>query len=176
MKSAVALAATFALSTVVATQSPAPQSEAERPRFETASVKPNRSPSAGMNNSFSPGRFAYVNTPLASLIYLAYAFQSERVLDMPDWARAEKFDVTATHSPQYDSFSPQQRAMLQRLLEERLALRLRHETREMPVYELVRVRPDGQFGPRLRASTVDCSTPTTGRSAESGVRITATLI
>jgi hypothetical protein len=37
-------------------------------------VKPNRSPDAGINNRFSPGRFAYVNTPLAVFISNAYRF------------------------------------------------------------------------------------------------------
>jgi uncharacterized protein (TIGR03435 family) len=119
MRAALALVAVLSAPVFVAGQSAPP--EDSRPRFDTASVKPNRSPDAGINNRFSPGRFAYVNTPLAVFISNAYRFPLDRVLDLPDWARREKYDITATHSPEYAAFSLQQRGMLQRLLEERFS-------------------------------------------------------
>jgi uncharacterized protein (TIGR03435 family) len=170
-------AAAFMLPALLAAQSPAPPSSAvERPRFDAASVKPNTSPDAGINNRISPGRFTYVNTPLAVLIEMAYSMPSERVLNVPDWARSAKFDVTATYNAEYRAFSPQERAMLQRLLEERFALQTHRETREMPVYELARVRPDGELGPRLRASTVDCSPTGTADRTQCGTRINLGVI
>jgi uncharacterized protein (TIGR03435 family) len=159
---------------LLAGQSAAPAAADQRPRFEAASVKPNNSPDAGINNRFSPGRFAYVNTPLDVFISNAYRFPSDRIVGLPDWARREKFDITATHSPEYASFSPQQLAMLQRLLEERFLLQTHRETREMPVYELVKVRADG-LGPQLRVSNVDCVSPAADK-AQCGTRITMGLI
>ena len=82
MRAALALVAAVTMPVFIAGQSIRP--EDSRPRFETASVKPNTSPDAGINNRFSPGRFVYVNTPLWVLITLAYSIPSERVLDMPD--------------------------------------------------------------------------------------------
>ena len=160
----------------LAGQSAPPGAADQRPRFDTASVKPNQSPDAGINNRFSPGRFAYVNTPLEVFVYSAYRFPSERVLGMPDWARRDKYDITATHDPQYAAFSLQQLAMLQRLLEERFSLQTHRETREMPVYELVRVRQDDQLGPRLRVSTLDCSPAAPANRAQCGLRISTGLI
>ena len=127
------LVATLAVPALLDGQSPSSPSGDTRPRFDTASVKPNRSTDPAINTRFSPGRFAYVNTPLSVLISLAYSVPSERVLDIPEWARREKYDITAAHSPEYTTFSPQQRAMLQRLLEERFSLKARRETRELPV-------------------------------------------
>ena len=164
------------LQVLVAAQAPAPAPQGERPRFEAASVKPNTSPQGGINNRFSPGRFAYVNTPLEVFVYTAYGFPSDRVVGMPDWARREKYDITATHSSEYQAFSPQQRAMLQRLLEERFSLQTHRETREMPVYELVKVRTDGQLGPRLRQATLDCSPGGTADKSQCGTRINPGLI
>ena len=46
--------------------------------------------------------------------------------------------------------------MLQRLLAERFALRLHHETRPMPIYALVMAKSGGALGPDLRRSTRDC--------------------
>lgn len=172
MKIAFVLVA-LAVPVFVAGQSSPP--EDSRPRFDTASVKPNRSAEAGINNRFSPGRFAYVNTPLAVFISNAYGFPSDRVVDMPDWARREKFDITATHSPEFRAFSPQQRAMLQRLLEERFSLKTHRETREMPVYELIKARSDDQLGPQLRVATLDCSSGGANQ-AQCGTRIIPGLI
>lgn len=167
MRATFVLAATFALPVFVVGQSP-PTAPDQRPRFEAASVKPNRSPEGGINNRFSPGRFLYVNTPLEQFIYNAYGFRPDRVVGMPDWARQDKYDIEATHSPEYREFSPQQNQMLQRLLEERFSLRVHRETREMPVYELVKVRTDG-LGPRLRVATLDCSSPAADK-AQCGMR------
>jgi bla regulator protein blaR1 len=175
MRASLILVATLTLPVFAGGQSPSPAAADQRPRFETASVKPNKSPDAGRNNRFSPGRFAYMNTPVEDYIYNAYRFPSERVLGMPDWARREKFDITATHDPQYAAFSLQQLAMLQRLLEERFSLQTHRETREMPVYELVNMRTDG-FGPRLRAATLDCSPAATANRAPCGTRISTGLI
>ena len=157
-------------------QSAPPAAADQRPRFDAASVKPNRSPQAGINNQFSPGRFAYVNTPLDVFIYNAYGVRSDRVVGMPDWARQDKFDITATHSPEYRAFSQQQNQMLQRLLEERFSLRTHRETREMPVYELVKARTDDQLGPQLRVATLDCSPAATANRSQCGLRISTGLI
>ncbi len=99
MRIALVLVATFALPAFVGGQSSSPAAADERPRFETASLKPNRSPEFGRNNRFSPGRFAYVNTPLEDYISNAYRFPSDRVLGMPDWARREKFELKLEWNP-----------------------------------------------------------------------------
>jgi uncharacterized protein (TIGR03435 family) len=175
MRAAFILVATLTLPAFAGGQSASPAAADQRPRFDAASVKPNQSPEAGINNRFSPGRFAYVNTPLEVFIYNAYSFPSERVLGMPDWARRDKYDITATHSPQYQAFSQQQRAMLQRLLEERFSLQAHRETRDMPVYELVKTRIDG-LGPRLRVSSPECAPGGTADRAQCGTRINPGLI
>ena len=175
MRATLLLAATLTLPVFASQQSASPAPADQRPRFEAASVKPNQSPDAGINNRFSPGRFAYVNTPVEQFVYLAFNFPSDRVVDVPDWARREKYDITATHNPQYQAFSPQVRAMLQRLLEERFSLQTHRETRDMLVYELVKTRSDG-LGPRLRISGVDCSPGGTADKAQCGTRISTGLI
>ena len=176
MRATFMLLATLTLPAFAGGQSSSPAATDQRPRFDAASVKLNQSPDAGINNRFSPGRFAYVNTPLDVFIYNAYRFPSDRVLGMPDWARRDKYDITATHDPQYAAFSPQQLAMLQRLLEERFSLQTHRETREMPVYELVKARTDGQPGPRLRVSSPECAPGGTADRAQCGTRINLGLI
>ena len=162
--------AALALPALAVGQARPPAAPDQRLRFEAVSVKPNRSPEGGINNRFSPGRFSYVNTPVEAFIYLAFNFPSDRVVDLPDWARREKYDITATHDPQYQAFSPQLRVMLQRLLEERFSLQTHQERRDVPVYELVRVRADG-LGPQLRPGNADCAPGGTADRAQCGTRI-----
>jgi uncharacterized protein (TIGR03435 family) len=57
------------------------------------------------------------------------------------------------------------RALVRRLLEERFALRARHESREMSRYELVVARRDGRLGEKLRPSAFDCDILTASGTA-----------
>jgi uncharacterized protein (TIGR03435 family) len=134
-------------------QSPAPSAQAERPRFDAASVKPNLSKEPGIMRRPTPGRVFYSNAPVTVIVEEAYSARPDRVFNYPDWVDNEKFDVTATYSP---DLQRQVRQMLQALLEERFSLRVHREMREMPIYELVKARTDGQLGPRIRPSTADC--------------------
>jgi hypothetical protein len=156
MRRAVVVVFTLALSPAIGAQAPSPQSAPERPRFEAASVKPNTSPDGGIRNEFSPGRFTCLNTRLDSLISIAYRINPDRVLGVPDWARTAKYDIAATHSPEYREFSLQQLLMLQRLLEERFALQ------STPRNGLPLQRPPASIAsrssPRCRNSLVsDCN-------------------
>lgn len=151
----------FVLPVLVAAQAPAPAPQGERPRFDAASVKPNPSKEPGIMRRPSPGRIYYSNAPIDTLVEEAYSMRPDRILGYPDWVEKERFDVTATYNPERQR---QVRQMLQTLLDERFSLRVHRETREMPVYELVKTRPDGELGPGLRPSTVDCAPTADKRS------------
>lgn len=162
MRIALALLTVVTLPAVSVTQSPAPASQSERPRFEAASVKPNPSKEPGIMRRPTPGRVFYGNAPVSAMVEEAYSARPDRIFNYPDWVDKEKFDVTATYSP---DLQRQVRQMLQTLLDERFSLRVHRETREMPVYELVKARADGQLGPRIRPSTAGCVPKTGERSA-----------
>jgi uncharacterized protein (TIGR03435 family) len=127
-----------------------------RVAFDAASVKPNASLSPAMNNRFSPGRMTLINHSPDVLIQQAYGVTFDRLVNLPEWARRVRFDIAAVYTPPNAPYAERMR-MLQTLLTERFALRVHPETREMSVYALVTVRPDGPFGPGLRPSSRDCS-------------------
>lgn len=87
------------------------------------------------------------------------------MLGLPDWTRAERFDVSAKADGDFPSL-PRPPAfagpphpvfqMLRGLLADRFKLVSHTEQRGFPIYALVVARTDGALGPQLTASTSDC--------------------
>lgn len=114
----------------------------ERPAFEVASIKVNKSGAGG--GTFGPrgNMLVATNITLDALVQYAYGPPGGQMLHQqlvggPDWLRSERFDIQA-RAPGEERVTPAQlRAMLQPLLEDRFQLKLHRETRELPVYNLV---------------------------------------
>jgi uncharacterized protein (TIGR03435 family) len=131
--------------------------------FEVASIKRNVTLAEGGSIGMEPGgRFRAVNADLRSMISVMYRTSSgarlypSQIIGLPDWAAAEKYDITAKVGEalagrpvqeQFRNMAP----MVQSLLEDRFKLTLHHETREMPIYALVVARPNV-----IRPTTTDC--------------------
>jgi uncharacterized protein (TIGR03435 family) len=100
------------------------------------------------------GRFSATNVPLREIIRVAYSVPDFVIVDAPGWTSSERFDIVAKAdgAPERDELFQ----MLRSLLADRFKLAVRREKRELPQYTLVRARPDGPLGSRLRPSTVDC--------------------
>jgi uncharacterized protein (TIGR03435 family) len=125
-------------------------------RFEVVSIKPSTVREGSRMIVAAGSQFRVVNLPLKTIINYAYDLRDIEVVDAPAWTTAENFDITATY-PAGPAPSPDdRRSMLQHVLAERFGLRVRRETRELPIYRLVKARDDGRLGPALRPSAVDC--------------------
>ena len=127
------------------------------PRFDVASVKANRSGPVGIRTlSLVPGGLRVVNLPLSTILWMAHAVQQDQMINVPSWTTTEAFDITAKApegvQPSMDTFRP----MLRDLLAERFHLQTHHETRELSVYRLLRLRADS-LGPKLKPAAVDCT-------------------
>jgi uncharacterized protein (TIGR03435 family) len=135
---------------VLVCRSAAAQSTPET--FDVASVKPVPSGTIGFNPP-APGRF---NGRGALLDFVAYAYDIPVVrIESPEWLRREYFSIDATF-PSTQPYSSS-RAMLRNLLAERFGLRVRRESRDLPVYALMRAREDGKLGDKLRVTAIPCS-------------------
>jgi uncharacterized protein (TIGR03435 family) len=166
----IALHAVLAASALLALLAPvvAQTTTEDRPRFEAASVKPSASTDPGIGGTGGrAGRFDRRNAPALFYVEQAFGLPSTRIVGAPDWLRQERFDVVATYDQALGKAVPQ---MLQRLLEERFRLVSRREGRQVPVYELVRVREDGVLGPGLRPTSAECL-PATGQPSPCRMRI-----
>jgi uncharacterized protein (TIGR03435 family) len=126
--------------------------------FEVASVK--RATEPGMIYGIRPidpsGRFHAIIT-VRDLMMVGYgsplALVESQIIDAPAWARNDRFEIIAkvTGEFSHERFL----AMMQTLLADRFQLRVRKETRQLPIYDLVLERP-GQTGPRLRPADGKC--------------------
>ena len=137
-----------------------PGAAQERPRFEVATVKP-AAPNAAPRNQIvptSPNRLYIPSMTLSWLIYTAYGDggfnTSMRVTGGPDWVNSAPYTVEglAQGTP-----TPRElRLMLQTLLEERFALKLRIENQIVDVNTIVVDRTDGKLGPNVKVWDGTC--------------------
>ena len=127
-----------------------------------ASVKVNAS---GSTSSFTRrlpgGTFLASNMTIHDMIAFAHGLQPFQVEGAPDWTREVRFDITIKTETNVGpvAIGPTQIGLqlARAVLAERFAFRAHRETRERPVFALVRARTDGALGPRLRQSKTDCA-------------------
>jgi uncharacterized protein (TIGR03435 family) len=151
--------------------------ELDGPAFEAATVRPNASGETRRQIEVLPGgRFNAINMTLWQILSIAYPidgrFRDEiNLTGGPGWINSDRFDIVAKAegSPQLDTNKPGStvsdgdrdsveriRMMLRRFLAERFKLRLHHETRQLPIYELVRAKDGDTLRPALRKAAGDC--------------------
>ncbi len=122
--------------------------DVELPRFEVASVKPNKSGDRSFDGGIQPGgRFVARNVDLQTIIRIAYSksglLQVWQIVNAPSWTASERFDITAVSERELKEpamrgeFAPVQ-IMLQSLLMDRFNLRAHFEERQRQAYALVR--------------------------------------
>jgi uncharacterized protein (TIGR03435 family) len=126
---------------------------AQKPGFEAASIKPNMSGQDGGSVGPRGDRLVATNVTLKALLNFAYApaagvLMNAQIVNTPDWANTDHFDVQAKLDGDARSVPIQQmRLALQSLLEDRFQLKIHRENRILPVYDLVLIKA----GPALSA-------------------------
>lgn len=119
--------------------------------FEVASIKPNRSGDMRFMMMFQPGKFIANGVTLKGLIALAYGVKDFQISGGPNWVNTERYDTQAKEpdeiAEKLSNLPLDQRReilqmMVQSLLADRFQLKVSHESKELPVYNLV-VAKDG---------------------------------
>jgi uncharacterized protein (TIGR03435 family) len=115
----------------------------QRPSFEAASIKPNKSGCCS-TMLWPLGRFTATSVTVSDLLVFAYSppngstLQKDRILGGPNWLDSDRFDIQA--KPEKGENKEAMQLMMQSLLEDRFGLKLHKESREMPVYNLIVVK------------------------------------
>jgi uncharacterized protein (TIGR03435 family) len=124
-------------------------------KFDTASIKPNKSDMVSFRPGFTPDGYRAEDTNVHSLIQQAYYVQDYQLSGISDWMDKERYDVEAKMDPSVadalSKLSPAElklarQQMLQSLLAERFNLKVHRETKDGPVYFLT----VGKNGPKLQ--------------------------
>jgi uncharacterized protein (TIGR03435 family) len=135
------------------------QTDQKAMAFEVASIKPNTSDAVGVGGlGWGANDIRGRNQSPASLLRMAFGVQADQIMNTPAWASSERFDINAKVAPgvvfnAMTMFQP----LMRKLLEDRFQLKIHHETRELNVYRLVRVRDD-RIGPKLAAAPANACT------------------
>jgi uncharacterized protein (TIGR03435 family) len=150
------VAASFA-SAALSAQVPEPP-----PMPYVASVKVNASGSGSSSTKRLPGgTFLASNITLRDLIAFAHSLQPFQIEGGPDWINEVRFDITLKAESNVGpvAIGPTQIGLqlARAVLADRFAFKAHRETRERPVFALVRGRQDGALGPRIRRSETDCA-------------------
>jgi uncharacterized protein (TIGR03435 family) len=128
-----------------------------------ASVKKNAG-GFGAQMRIAPGMISANGVPVRLLMRQAFGqLQDFQLVGGPDWISSDRFDIEAKLEGG-GPMSPQVlQSVLRQILEERFALKVHRETRELPIYALVVARSDGRLGPNLTPSSPECTTLMTSR-------------
>jgi uncharacterized protein (TIGR03435 family) len=147
----------FSMTVGLSAQNPGPP-----PMPYVASVKVNASGDpASFTRRLPGGTFLASNIKLHDMIAFAHGLQSFEVEGGPDWTRDVRFDVTIKAEANVGpvAIGPTQIGLqlARDVLAKRFSLQAHRETRERPVFALVRSREDGALGPRIKRSATDCA-------------------
>jgi len=134
-------------------QTAAPQES----RFEVVSIKRNTGGDGGSMMGVQPGgRVSVRNLPVRQVIVRAYGIQQFQLTGGSDWLQTERYDIEAKAPDGAVVTDAAINAMLRAMLADRFKLKVRRETRESAIYELMFARSDRRFGEKLRQTSADC--------------------
>jgi bla regulator protein blaR1 len=145
----------FALTVVVLCSVTADARQEAVARFDVASVRKHTGPPpTSVDVQPRPGAYRRVNITAHALMLYAYDVADYQVLNMPAWARSDRFDVEARSGRSVNA--AETRLMVRSLLEDRFALRVHDEKRQMATYSVVLASAGGKLGPNLKPNSDDC--------------------
>ena len=154
----VALALPVAIGVLVAPQLHAQSATGPLPSFEVASIKPDPDPSHRSGHSIhiheNNGYYTAAGLTAKYLIKYAYNLSSDDQLSGgPSWISSDPYAIDAKLDPAlaskwtYREKQVQMRLVMQSLLADRFQLKVSHQTKELPVFNLVVAKGGPKIGP-----------------------------
>lgn len=113
-----------------------PMAKDAHPFFAVAVIKPHDPNSSRQGFNTQGDRVTVRNQSVVSLMQFAYAIHPRQIVDAPDWALHDRWDIVGTTDTPGEPSLRQFQEMLQKLLADRFGLKLHREQRELSVYAL----------------------------------------
>ena len=101
--------------------------------------------------------------PVGMLLRQALQKPDYQIVDAPGWIDTERYSIKA-RTPEGTPAAAVM-VMLANLLKDRFKLATHLETRELPVFQLARMRTDGRLGPDLNSTSPECQATVAERLA-----------
>jgi uncharacterized protein (TIGR03435 family) len=121
---------------------PKPMARDADPDWEVATVRPSN-PNETHQSFMIEGRHVMIlRQNVETMLMVAYGLQKNQIVNIPDWAKTENFNVDGVPNVNGQPSVPQFQVMVRKLLEERFGLKAHTEERDMEVFAL-RVAKDG---------------------------------
>jgi uncharacterized protein (TIGR03435 family) len=107
------------------------------PAFDVATIKPNDSGAPNMQGlNFDGHNFRTRNSSLVDLISFSYDVQKKQIVNVPDWADKDRFDIMAVPDTDGLPTVDQMKTMVRKLLADRFKLTFHHDKRDMSAFVL----------------------------------------
>jgi uncharacterized protein (TIGR03435 family) len=123
----------------------APMARDAHPAFEVATIKPHDPESSRQGFDARGDRFTIRSQTVASLLLFAYSIHPRQIVDAPEWALHDRYDIEGKADTAGEPSLSQQQEMLQKLLAERFHLRFHRDKQDLSVYAIRIIKG----GPRL---------------------------
>ncbi|MGA2730964.1 MAG: TIGR03435 family protein [Terracidiphilus sp.] len=168
LRAFILLASALLLPFAATAQAPKTESSpkpAPTPSFDVVSIHLSPPSPDGHNhiwNDVHESHFRTGNLSIRDLIQYAYYLPKSQILGGPPWLNSAMYDIDAKSDPEVDArlkampgdaAAQQKRLMVQALLADRFAFAAHHETRELPIYNLVLAKGGAKFQPSDRSGT-----------------------
>lgn len=135
--------------------------------FEVASIKQHPGEVRMSQDPMVRGtQVTAVASTLVDMITSAYDVRYDQVTGGPEWIKTVHYDLDAKVPGDVAPTQQQANLMMQHLLAERFQLRVRRETRQVPVFALV----VGRNGPKFQESPPEAPAGTMTRGTDKGLR------
>ena len=131
--------------------------DATLPRFEVVSVKPGDPNAFQRGMGFRPNAFFVQDSDLYNPLLVAFGVRPHQLTGIPEFAMRERFTIEA-RAPE-GAARADLPLMVRAMFIDRFKLRYHVERKEEDSYVLVLARRDGRLGPKLRASSLVCTSP-----------------
>lgn len=131
-------------------------------RFDVVSIKPIGDANTPMRIMMTPAGFESA-MPVGTILRQALQKPDYQMVGAPGWINTDRYSIRA--KPPAGVPITAMPVMLLNLLKDRFQLASHLETREQPIFHLVRARSDGRLGPDLKPSSPDCQATLAERQA-----------
>jgi uncharacterized protein (TIGR03435 family) len=148
----------------------APMARDAKPAFDVATIKPSKPGEEGSGYGLDGRHVTTENTSLDNLIGYAYDIHRKQIVNPPDWADSDKYDIAGVPDLPGEPSDEQSKLMFQKLLADRFQLKFHLEKKELSVYVLSVAKGGPKNLTKSAASSEEFSIPI-GR-AKGGVKLT----